>query len=80
MEVFWLLLVLVALILIAAWTNILGFAERTLRNQKLYRAIPMTKSFPCHWLLGHMPSLLKRNEAFWKCVEELNRQELNILV
>ena len=72
MEVFWLLLVLVALILIAVWTNILGFSARTLRNRKLYRAIPMTKSFPCHWLLGHVPSLLKRNEAFWKRVEELN--------
>ena len=32
----------------------------------------MPKSLQCHWLLGHIPELKNRTEAFWKRLDELS--------
>ena len=53
--------------------DLLGCMKRTFRMWKLYRAIPVCKSLPCHWLLGHLPALQKRNESFWKRLQGLNK-------
>ena len=64
---------LVAIIaVLTLWLGLPGLA-RKFRKWRLYKAIPMPKYIPHHWLLGHMPTLLKRNEALlMKMVLEIN--------
>ena len=61
--------VLVAIIaILTLWLGLPGF-----RKWRLFKEIPMPKYVPHHWLLEHMPALVKRNEApLMKIVREIN--------
>ena len=61
--------VLVAIIaILTLWLGLPGF-----RKWRLFKEIPMPKYVPHHWLLGHVPALMKRNEALlMKIVREIN--------
>ena len=58
---------------ISVWKLSLSL-ETLARRWKLQRKIPLPDFIPCHWLLGHIPSLYKQDEAsLLMGVNETNR-------